>query len=156
MKGAYNAAKAPFVWRKLDPGEGVTRVPEPLTFNSLPNLANRLRLQVGSARRVTHQPGLPFIDGRVILLNGPAFLHIKTGSLGRVNLVKARQLEHALTLLSALGSGKLANFSRSLKWYLSFQDNLSSCKRVLAYFRWHQVASRFKGEEKDKGLKTSL
>ena len=135
MKGAYNAAKVPFVWRKLDPGEGVTRVPEPLTFNSLPNLANRLRLQVGSARRVTHQPGLPFIDGRVILLDGPAFLHIKTGSPGRVNLVKARQLEHALTLLSALGSGKLANFSRSLKWYLSFQDNLSSCKRVVAYFR---------------------
>ena len=121
MKGTYNAATAPFAWRKLDSGTGVTRVPMLLTYNSLQNLANRLleKEKVGSARRVTHQPGLPFVDGRVILLDGPAFLHVKTASPGRVNLVKARQSEHARTLLSALGSGKLANYSRSLKWYLS-------------------------------------
>ena len=125
----------PFVWRKLVSGKVATRVPELLTYNSLQNLANRLCLQVNSARRVTLQPGLPFADGRVILLDGPAFLHIKTGSPGRVNLVEARQSEHGRTLLSALGSDKLANFSRSLKGYLSRQDNLSSRKRVLAYFR---------------------
>lgn len=84
MKGAYNAAKALFGWRKLVSGKVATRVPEVLTYNSLQNLANRLREKqnVGSARRVTHQPGLPFIDGSVILLEGPTFLHIKTGSPG--------------------------------------------------------------------------
>ena len=33
MKGTYNAAKAPFVWGKLDSGKVATRVTELLTHN---------------------------------------------------------------------------------------------------------------------------
>ena len=58
MNGAYNAAKAPFVSRKLVSGKGVTLVPELLTYNSLQNVANRLseKPKGGLARTLTHQP----------------------------------------------------------------------------------------------------
>ena len=59
MNGTCNAAKAPFVSRKLVSGKGVTRVPVLLTYNSLENLANRLseKPKGGLVRRLTHQPG---------------------------------------------------------------------------------------------------
>ena len=92
--------KAPFIWRKVVPGRRVTRLPKlpsgraNFSYISLQNLANRLheKLKVGSAGRVTCLAWSPFFNGRVTLLAGPTFLHVKhLRSPSRFNSVKARQ-----------------------------------------------------------------
>ena len=82
-------AKALFIWRKVVPGKGLTRLPwrAPLgerranfSYISLQNEANCLneKRKVGLARRATRLAGSPFCDGRVTLLTGPTFLHVNT------------------------------------------------------------------------------
>lgn len=84
------ATQAPFTWRNLFRGRGVTcplelpRAGANCSYISLENFANRShekpgdglleKQKVGLARRVTRLAGSPFFDGRITLLAWPTLI----------------------------------------------------------------------------------